>query len=493
MEGRRLIVFMVVGGMTQYLTKVQRMPAEVEHKLEKRIRNFLWAEKTSVTINKETIYAPTELGGRNLLDIIARNEVITVTWLKSYLSFNEDRPLWAFVADELYARNALGDDINVEEALCKNMYLQSWRTNTRNGKLPKDLINMVKVAKKHELSIDGLAISRNIQREMPVWYHNKSRATRRLFNYGEQVGCLWENHNIRTVGEAETLARKAGTTRHMNRPPAKPEYQRPLDQHCTPNVGLSSMNLGHMCTTVTPRPQRGTFGVQVPSKGDLGGWRGVAGAGVLYGGRVDKLPSWHGVGVLYGGRVDKLPSRHGVGVLYGGTVDKLPSRHGVGVLYGGMVDKLPSRYGVGVLDGGTVDKLPNWRGAGVLYRGRVDKLSSQCGVGVLYGGRVDKLPSRCGVGVLYSDRVFSRCGRVDMGRGYHGMGYTSVVEWTKGSAATGISLWAYGALLHDVIYPKAILLGMYQVQGTVVHDVQGTLTLVRGTGYCCSLKPSGAQ
>ena len=46
MEGRRFIILMVVGGMTQYLTKVQGRPAEIERKLEKRIRNFLWAEKT---------------------------------------------------------------------------------------------------------------------------------------------------------------------------------------------------------------------------------------------------------------------------------------------------------------------------------------------------------------------------------------------------------------------------------------------------------------
>ncbi|KAF9005848.1 hypothetical protein BDZ89DRAFT_898916, partial [Hymenopellis radicata] len=42
MEGRRLIIQMVVGGKTQYLTKVQGMPKEVEQKLERRIRRFLW-------------------------------------------------------------------------------------------------------------------------------------------------------------------------------------------------------------------------------------------------------------------------------------------------------------------------------------------------------------------------------------------------------------------------------------------------------------------
>jgi hypothetical protein len=98
MEGRRLIVLMVVGGMTQYLATVQGMPKEVEKRLEKRVRKFLWAEKTNVTVNKETVYAPAEMGGKNLLDIVTRNEAIAVTWLKTYLSFGPDRPLWCFGA-----------------------------------------------------------------------------------------------------------------------------------------------------------------------------------------------------------------------------------------------------------------------------------------------------------------------------------------------------------------------------------------------------------
>ncbi|KAJ7242265.1 hypothetical protein C8J57DRAFT_1084486, partial [Mycena rebaudengoi] len=191
---------MVVGGMTQYLAKVQGMPTEVERKLERRIRKFLWAEKTSVTINKETIYAPADAGRRNLLDIVARNEAITITWLKSYLSFGDDRPLWAFVADELYARNIRGEDDFVEEGMRRNMYLQSWRTNTRNGKLPKDLLEMDKMALKHGVSMDGLAISRDIQRDMPVWYHRKSRASRRIFSPDTLVNsCLQKNHKVITV------------------------------------------------------------------------------------------------------------------------------------------------------------------------------------------------------------------------------------------------------------------------------------------------------
>ncbi|KAJ3753202.1 hypothetical protein EV360DRAFT_19074, partial [Lentinula raphanica] len=63
MEGRWLIVMMIIGGMTQYLTKVQGMPKDVETRLDKRIRKFLWADKEKVTMNKETVFMPIESGG----------------------------------------------------------------------------------------------------------------------------------------------------------------------------------------------------------------------------------------------------------------------------------------------------------------------------------------------------------------------------------------------------------------------------------------------
>jgi hypothetical protein len=120
MEGRRFIVLMVVGGMTRYLATVQGMPTEIEEKLEKRVRSFLWAEKSQVRVNKETVYAPSDVGGKNLLDIVARNEAIAITWLKTYLSFGPDRPLWCFVADELLAKKPGGASLYVDEVMRMN-------------------------------------------------------------------------------------------------------------------------------------------------------------------------------------------------------------------------------------------------------------------------------------------------------------------------------------------------------------------------------------
>ncbi|KAJ7637874.1 hypothetical protein DFH06DRAFT_1002080, partial [Mycena polygramma] len=193
------------------------MPSEVEKKLEKRVRKFLWAGKTNVTVNRETVYAPTEFGGRNLLDIVTRNEAITITWLKSYLSFGEDRPLWAFVADELLSKNALKDDLKIDEALRRNMYLQDWRTKIIGSKLSTDLKDMVKIGDRYNVRMEALAVSRSAQRAAIIWYHEKSYATKTLFARNQVNDCLYSNHRMETVGDAETIARKSGTARHQAR------------------------------------------------------------------------------------------------------------------------------------------------------------------------------------------------------------------------------------------------------------------------------------
>ncbi|KAJ3838213.1 hypothetical protein F5878DRAFT_537942 [Lentinula raphanica] len=81
------------------------MPKEIEDKLIKRIKTFFWDDKSHPQVNRETIEAPIESGGYNLLDLMARNEAILVTWLQDYLDFSKDRATWTYVADALIAHH----------------------------------------------------------------------------------------------------------------------------------------------------------------------------------------------------------------------------------------------------------------------------------------------------------------------------------------------------------------------------------------------------
>jgi hypothetical protein len=92
---------MFVGGMTQFLTKAQGMPKNIESALTKMIRNFIWDDKRSPPISLEQLQRLKENGGINLLDIESRNEAIEVMWIKPYLDLSPSRPDWAFIIDLL--------------------------------------------------------------------------------------------------------------------------------------------------------------------------------------------------------------------------------------------------------------------------------------------------------------------------------------------------------------------------------------------------------
>ncbi|KAJ7604661.1 hypothetical protein DFH06DRAFT_916924, partial [Mycena polygramma] len=151
-------------------------------------------------VNQETIYALADMGGKNLLDIVARNEAITVTWLKTYLAFGPDRPLWCFVADEILAIKGSGDHKNVAEEMRMNAYLQSWFPKTSAPSIGKDLAGIIKVGRKYGLEMDAMAVSREVQGAMPVWYHRKGYADKSVYNEDvEVVDCLRNNHKILLV------------------------------------------------------------------------------------------------------------------------------------------------------------------------------------------------------------------------------------------------------------------------------------------------------
>jgi hypothetical protein len=140
-------------------------------------------------MNEEIMYAPEDMGGRNLLDIVARNEAITITWLKSYLSFGDDHPLWAFVEDELLAKKAQASDANVDELLRYNTYeyLQTW--NIKSAELSTDLAAMVEAARDNGLGMEGLAISRGIQRSVVPTQTNGQLVAR---SFDDRTRSLWK-------------------------------------------------------------------------------------------------------------------------------------------------------------------------------------------------------------------------------------------------------------------------------------------------------------
>ncbi|EIN11219.1 hypothetical protein PUNSTDRAFT_26623, partial [Punctularia strigosozonata HHB-11173 SS5] len=62
LRGKALVVQMVVGGLTQYKTRVQGMPNTVLEDLNKMIRSFMWGEGRASPIAMAELQRPTEEG-----------------------------------------------------------------------------------------------------------------------------------------------------------------------------------------------------------------------------------------------------------------------------------------------------------------------------------------------------------------------------------------------------------------------------------------------
>ncbi len=204
--GKTHVVQMIIGGMTQYLTNVQRMPDAIVKRLTKVIRGYLWDNRHNTPVGMSHVQLPVEQGGLGLLDLHARNDAIDVMWLKSYLDFSSERPLWAYLADDLLANHVPKACRPTIPSLRINTFLQNWNPKMRG--LPDELKAMLNVARKYGLRMEGLAFSRGIMRNMPMWDHsNASRKELGRLCYPSKVTtCLRQNHRAKTVGDFERLA-----------------------------------------------------------------------------------------------------------------------------------------------------------------------------------------------------------------------------------------------------------------------------------------------
>lgn len=141
LEARKNIIQINIGGMTQYFTHVNGMPEKVLKHLQRAQREFVWGGSKSSPVDQNTLMAPVAKGGKNLLDLAARNEAIQLMKLKSYLELDPGtRATWAYLADSKFAHNIVKSD-NVDPESLLNMFLQTWFANRR--KWPKHLKGML--------------------------------------------------------------------------------------------------------------------------------------------------------------------------------------------------------------------------------------------------------------------------------------------------------------------------------------------------------------
>jgi len=213
-KGQKLIVQMVVGGMTQYLTVVQGMPCSVEKRL--MVRKFILGDKILSPVKKETRYAPLSKGGRAVLDTAAQNEAIGIIWLKSYSDFSTDRPTWTLVADALFTEKVPATERSVSREVQCNIFMQELWIRLHGKAAPQSMCSLLETSKRFGARIEGLSFLRDILQSMPIWYHWDADPKIRRLNHSKASKCLRTNHNINPVEEMECLAAILNNREHVH-------------------------------------------------------------------------------------------------------------------------------------------------------------------------------------------------------------------------------------------------------------------------------------
>jgi hypothetical protein len=197
---RKLIAQAVIGGHTQFLTKAQGMPKEIEAVLTKTARNFIWEGGTMSKIALENLHRrdrPIQ-EGLNLIDIRARNDAIEIMWLKAYLDFSPSRPTWAKITD-LIIDTAMPQGANARTRI--NCFLHTWNPPQNGGrasKIDEDTTRMLKAAQKYNVNLAAIRLEPHLKAQLPAWRHLEA-VTHSTNN--NPTKCLIHRHEVKTIAD----------------------------------------------------------------------------------------------------------------------------------------------------------------------------------------------------------------------------------------------------------------------------------------------------
>ncbi|EJD39123.1 hypothetical protein AURDEDRAFT_128549 [Auricularia subglabra TFB-10046 SS5] len=153
----------------------------------------------------ETLRLPKSHGGLNLFCAEERNEAQYLSWLSAYLAPQNERPLWVFVADELYRLAIRVSDASIiPEDYRTNPFSQDWRPN--KNKLPFILKQILKVADKYHLTIDAPYIPQDTRKRMTAWAHPAMLDQENLRLRTPEARCLKRRHAVRNLDHLEEIA-----------------------------------------------------------------------------------------------------------------------------------------------------------------------------------------------------------------------------------------------------------------------------------------------
>ncbi|KIY63898.1 hypothetical protein CYLTODRAFT_330204, partial [Cylindrobasidium torrendii FP15055 ss-10] len=172
MVGQAALCQPYVGGCSQFLAAAQGMPDAITKELDKYIPEFVWGHVGTPTVNCNSLAQAHKQGGKSLLSINTRNKAIHITWWRDYLRIGTQHPRWAYVVNQIMIKAAGGHD---RTSLTQVFPLQTWRPFNKGSenpyRLPAQLKEAVKVAKKYGLRAEALVPEDGVARYLPAWEH----------------------------------------------------------------------------------------------------------------------------------------------------------------------------------------------------------------------------------------------------------------------------------------------------------------------------------
>jgi len=106
------------------------------------------------------------------------------------------------VADELIGKEVSNKPIVVHDLSKSNTFLQNWEPRQRRYKiLPKELQQMLKVAKQYKVKLDAPEINKSLKEKMPIWHYKGFNPVAKVLNNSVWADCQRINHQILTVGK----------------------------------------------------------------------------------------------------------------------------------------------------------------------------------------------------------------------------------------------------------------------------------------------------
>lgn len=215
LKGKEMIAKQLIQSRAIFLGTVNGIPKRIVKQMNKQIKDFVWDNKKRGLVNWKIGTEARRRGGMGIPDIEARIEAIHIAWLQKFLKDPEERPDWAYVADQLLNLNTTKEP-QVDEKAKLNWALQTWQEKKIKTNLPQQLKDMIKVARKYKIGLDARRLSLETKRNLPIWHHLAVNSNY-LWNK-KQAKCLREKHNIRTVEDLEKLVNRRTVTRRCPNP-----------------------------------------------------------------------------------------------------------------------------------------------------------------------------------------------------------------------------------------------------------------------------------